>query len=166
MLKIIRNWNLWLGAAITALAIAPGLQAAGPAAAAAPVAEVALSPAEAEVVAVLTGYHDALTAGDATAPEKFVVADERFIMIEGKHVNRGWADYRDDHLKGEVADLAKVRFRLSGFRVQMDGGLAAVSFMFNILPKTGPEMDFGSGRATAVLVRTGGGWKLQLLHTS
>ena len=88
-------------------------------------------------------------------------ADERFVMIEGKHVNRGWADYRDNHLKGELADLAKVRFRLSGYQVQMDGGLAAVNFTFNILPKTGPEMDFGSGRATAVLVRTDAGWKLQ-----
>jgi len=125
-----------------------------------------LSPAEAEVVAVLTAYHDALTAGDATAPEKYVVADERFLMIEGKHINQGWADYRDQHLKGELGDLAKVRFRLSGYRVQMDDSLAAVSFIFNILPRTGPEMDFGSGRATAILLRTDAGWKLQRLHTS
>ena len=34
-------------------------------------------------------------------------------MIEGKHLNQGWTDYRDNHLKAELADLAKVRFRLS-----------------------------------------------------
>ncbi len=130
------------------------------------VAPSALTSAEAEVVAVLTAYHDALTSGDAALPEQFVLADERFVMIEGEHVNRDWADYRDHHLAGELGDLARVRFRLSDFRVQMDDRLAAVSFLFSILPKTGPEMDFGSGRATAVLVRTGSGWKLQLLHTS
>ena len=117
-------------------------------------------------MAVLTAYHDALTAGDATAPEKFVVTDERFLMFEGKHVNQGWPEYRDHHLKGELGDLAQVRFRLSGYRVQIDGALAAVSFIFNVLPKTGPEMDFGSGRATAILLRTESGWKLQRLHTS
>lgn len=139
-----------------------------PAAAALPVAMTGseLSPTEAEVVAALTSYHAALTSGDATAPEKFVLADERFLMIEGKHVNQGWADYRDNHLTPELADLAKVRFRLSVMRVQVDGELATVSFLFNILPASGPEMDFGSGRATASMVRTGDGWKLQQLHTS
>lgn len=136
------------------------------AAAAAPIVEPEFTPAEAEVVAVLRAYHDALTAGNATAPEAHVLADERFVMIEGKHINRGWADYRDNHLKPELGDLAKVRLRVTIYRVQMDGGLATASFLFNVLPKTGPEMDFGSGRASAVLVRTDAGWKLQQLHTS
>jgi uncharacterized membrane protein len=131
-----------------------------------PIDESRLSPAEAEVVAALTAYHAALTSGDITAPEQFVLADERFLMIEGKHFNQGWTDYRDNHLKAELADLAKVRFRLSILGIQLDGDLATVSFMFNVLPKSGPEMDFGSGRASASLVRAGDGWKLQQLHTS
>lgn len=147
-------------------AASDGGHAPAGAAAAPPLADVALSPAEAEVVAALVAYHDALTSGDLDAPEKFVVADERFLMIEGKHINQGWADYRDHHLKGELGDFAQVRFRLAGHRVQIDGNLAAVSFMFYVLPKTGPEMDFGSGRASAVLLRTGSGWQVQRLHTS
>lgn len=131
-----------------------------------PAVAVALSPAESEVVAALTAYHDALTAGNASAPEPYVLTDARFLMIEGEHVNQGWADYRDNHLKGELADLAQVRFRLSGYQIQLNGGLAAVSFSYSILPKTGPERNFGSGRGTAVLVRTDSGWKLQQLHTS
>ena len=131
-----------------------------------PVSESELSPAEAEVVAALTAYHAALTSGDVTAPEKFVRADERFLMIEGKHLNQGWADYRDNHLKAELADLAKVRFRLSVLQVRVEGDLATVSFIFNVLPRSGPEMDFGSGRASASMVRTDDGWKLQQLHTS
>ncbi|MFZ1624008.1 MAG: nuclear transport factor 2 family protein, partial [Gammaproteobacteria bacterium] len=100
------------------------------------------------------------------APEAFVLADERFLMIEGKHINQGWADYRDNHLKPELADLANVRFRLSVLRVHVDNDLATVGFIFNILPRSGPELDFGSGRASASMVRTSDGWKLQQLHTS
>ena len=95
-----------------------------------------------------------------------MLADERFLMIEGKHLNQGWADYRDNHLRAELGDLAKVRFRLSVLGIQVDDDLATVSFMFNVLPKSGPEMDFGSGRASASLIRTGDGWKLRQLHTS
>ncbi len=129
-------------------------------------AAAALSPAESVVIAVLAAYHAALTMGDASAPEPYVLADERFLMIEGEHVNQGWVDYRDNHLKAELADLAKVRFRLSGYQIRVNGSLAAVSFSFAILPRTGPERDFGSGRGTAVLVHTDSGWKLQQLHTS
>lgn len=131
-----------------------------------PVSESQLSPAETAVVAALNAYHAALTSGDLAAPEQYVLADERFLMIEGKHLNQGWADYRDHHLKGELADLAKVRFRLSILGIQVEDDLATVSFIFNVLPKSGPEMDFGSGRASASLVRTGTGWKLRQLHTS
>jgi uncharacterized membrane protein len=131
-----------------------------------PVNASELSPAETAVVAALTAYHAALTSGDLAAPEQFVLADEHFLMIEGKHLNQGWADYRDNHLKGELADLAKVRFRLSILGIQVEDDLASVSFIFNVLPKAGPEMDFGSGRASAALVRTGTGWKLRQLHTS
>lgn len=118
------------------------------------------------VIAALVGYHDALTKNDPAAVEAFVLADSRFVMIEGKHMNVGWADYRDNHLKGELADLAKVRFKLDDYRMQVDGDLAYASFTFHIVPKTGPEKDFGKGHATAVLVKTPGGWKLRHLHTS
>ena len=135
-------------------------------AAAPPPAMTDLTPAQAEVVAALTAFHAALTVNDVAAVEKFVVADERFLMIEGKHTNVGWADYRDHHLKGELADLSKVRFRLNVNRVQLDGALACVSYTFDILPKEGPEKNFGKGIITAVLIATDGGWKIQHLHSS
>ena len=134
--------------------------------AAAPPPQAPLSPAETEVVAALQAFHDALTTGDVAAVEAHVVADDSFMMIEGTHVNHGWADYRDNHLKGELGDLAKVRFRLSDYHVQLADGLAATSFAFNILPKTGPEKNFGSGRETVILVKTEAGWKIRFLHSS
>jgi len=124
------------------------------------------SPAEREVISALEEYHASLTSGDIASVERHVMADERFVMIEGDHVNRGWADYRDHHLRGELADLRKVRFRLSVNQIEQEDGLAYVDFGYHVLPREGPEKDFGKGQATAILVRTDAGWKIRLLHTS
>ena len=122
--------------------------------------------AETEVIRVIEAYHEALTGGDTGAVEALVVPDETFVMLEGRHSNFGWADYRDHHLAGELDDLGKVRFRLSFYQLKIDGSLAYATFAYEVLPKDGPEMNFGSGFATAVLALTGDGWKIQHLHTS
>ena len=121
---------------------------------------------EMAVVELITAYYVALTAGSIPAIESHVVDDERFVMLEGRHSNWSWSDYRDHHLAGELGDLGKVRFRLSFYRVAVDGALGYATFAYEVLPKEGPEMDFGRGFATAILERTEGGWKLRHLHTS
>jgi hypothetical protein len=94
------------------------------------------------------------------------VTSDQFVMLEGLHSNFGWANYRDHHLAGELGDLGKVRFRLSFYRVLIDGSLGYATFAYEILPKDGPEMDFGRGFATAVLELSGDVWKMRHLHTS
>jgi ketosteroid isomerase-like protein len=121
---------------------------------------------EIAIVEVITAYYAALTGGKIAAIESHVVDDERFVMLEGRHSNWSWRDYRDHHLAGELGDLSKVRFRLSFYRVAVDGALGYATFAYEVLPKQGPEMDFGRGFATAVLERNEDGWKLRHLHTS
>ncbi len=120
---------------------------------------------EAAIVDVLKAYHAALTSGDIAAVERYVRTDDQFVMLEGKHSNWGWSDYRDNHLAPELEDLGKIRFRLNVFRVKIDGSLGYATFEYEILPKEGPEMNFGRGLATVVLVRTDDGWKIQHMHT-
>lgn len=121
---------------------------------------------ETALIESVESYHTALTQGDVAAIESRVLADDRFVMLEGRHSNWGWEDYRDHHLAGELDDLGKVRFRLTFFRVRIDGSLGYAAFAYEVLPKEGPEMDFGKGFATAVLELTDDGWKLRHLHTS
>jgi ketosteroid isomerase-like protein len=121
---------------------------------------------EMAVVETVTDYYAALTGGNIAAIESHVLDDERFVMLEGRHSNWGWPDYRDHHLAGELGDLSKVRFRLSFYRVVVDGALGYATFAYEVLPKEGPEMDFGRGFATAILNRVDDGWKLLHLHTS
>jgi len=122
--------------------------------------------AESALIAVVEAYHAALTSGDLGALESHVLADDQFVMLEGRHSNWGWADYRDHHLAAEIEDMSKVRIRLSFYRVRIDGSLGYAMFAFEVLPKEGPEMNFGRGFATAILGRTNDGWKLRHLHTS
>jgi ketosteroid isomerase-like protein len=121
---------------------------------------------EMAVVETITDYYAALTGGNIAAIESHVLDDERFVMLVGRHSNWGWPDYRDHHLAGELGDLSKVRFRLSFYRVTVDGALGYATFGYEVLPKEGPEMDFGRGFATAILERVDDGWKLRHLHTS
>lgn len=114
----------------------------------------------------LVAYHIALTSGDIEEIEKLVVADQRFTMVEGKHRNLGWADYRDNHLAGELADLQKVDLTLDIREIHIDGDLAFASFTFAVSPKGNPGQNYGVSRATAILVRENGGWLIRLMHTS
>jgi ketosteroid isomerase-like protein len=151
-------------AALIAPALAgPVAPSAGPGA---PPDESSWSLQEAAMIETLRAYHAALTSGDVAGIEAFVVADERFVMLEGRHSNWGWQDYRDHHLADELDDLGKVRFRLSFYRVRADGTLGYATFRYEVLPREGPEMDFGTGFATAVLERVDGRWKIHHLHTS
>lgn len=125
-----------------------------------------LSEDEASVRNVLTLYHKALTSNDIKLIEEFVVTDNRFAMVEGKHTNWGWEDYRDNHLSAELADLNKVDFRLDFKLLHISGDMAYASFIFALSPKGDPAINYGSGRSTVVLIRDQKGWLIQHLHTS
>ncbi|MBL4613165.1 MAG: nuclear transport factor 2 family protein [Emcibacter sp.] len=121
---------------------------------------------EAAIRIVLTEYHAALTTENIKLVEKYVVTDARFAMVEGKHTNWGWADYRDNHLTPELAGLSKVDFRLEFKAVHVSGNMAYSSFIYHISPKGDPSQNYGSGRGTVVLIRNQDGWLIQHFHTS
>ncbi len=98
--------------------------------------------------------------------ESFVVATEQFAMVEGKHVNWGWKDFRDNHLAGEIEDLSKVEFRLDFKRLHVAGEMAYATFLFALSPKGNADVNYGSGRATVVLTKINGVWKILNIHTS
>jgi len=162
--RLRRRYVLLAWAAIVAPALGgPVEESAGPGQ---PPERSTWSAQESALIRTLEAYHAALTGGDVSAIEALVVADERFVMLEGRHSNWGWQDYRDHHLAGELDDLGKVRFRLSFYRVRVDAALGYATFQYEVLPRDGPEMDFGKGFATAVLDLTDAGWKIRHLHTS
>jgi ketosteroid isomerase-like protein len=127
---------------------------------------LAYADTEADIRNVLTDYHKALGSNNVPQIEQYVVVGETFGMVEGKHTNWGWVDYRDNHLSEELADLSKVAFTLDFKSLHVSGDMAYASFIFSMSPKANPSQNWGSGRATAVLIRGPKGWLIQHLHTS
>lgn len=88
------------------------------------------------------------------------------IVFEGGHANYGWPDYRDHHLKPEMAELKNVKYEVSDIRIHMAGATAWATFKYTIagdLP--GRHVD-GVGLGTSILEKQSDGWKIVHWHSS
>lgn len=93
---------------------------------------------------------------------------EDFTIFEGSGSDIGWAVYRDHHLVPEFA-AEHVTFHVydwSGYSVQVDQEMAFATFDIRMEYEVRGEARERDAHGTAILVRTGDGWKLAHLHTS
>ncbi len=87
-------------------------------------------------------------------------------IIEGAGVNNGWTDYRDHHLKPELAEFENFRYRYFDIEPQVRGMVAWAAFRYELAvdsPRGHVEVE---GRGTAILEKRGGRWLIAHLHTS
>ena len=89
------------------------------------------------VVSALASYSQA---GDFTGLDSLYASGRGVHIIEGAGVNHGWVDYRDHHLKPELAEFKNFSYRY-----------------FAIEPQV---------RGTAVLEKRDGRWLVVHTHTS
>jgi len=94
------------------------------------------------------------------------VNDESLTIFEGGEVNRGWRDYRDDHIKPEMAEILTVRYRLSAIESHVDGNTAWAIFRYHIVGSTAKRHFDSSGIGTAILERRGGSWRIVHWHST
>ncbi len=85
-------------------------------------------------------------------------------IIEGAGVNNGWVDYRDNHLKPELAELGNLRY----FEVepQVRGNVAWAAFRYELAVETPRGHVEVEGRGTAILEKRANRWLIVHLHTS
>lgn len=85
-------------------------------------------------------------------------------VIEGAGVNTGWVDYRDNHLRHELAELGNLRY----FNVepQLRGNVAWASFQYDLRVESLQRTIEIEGRGTAILEKRAGSWRVVHLHTS
>jgi len=113
----------------------------------------------------LQGYDAAFVAKDLNKLATFYHPD--VTIFEGGGVNRGWIDYRDNHLGPELKDVQNLQFSHTNVVVRMLGTDAAyVSAEYVIKGQMGERDVDAGGLATLVLVRDGGAWKIRHSHTS
>lgn len=87
-------------------------------------------------------------------------------IIEGSGVDRGWAEYRDDHLVPELEVIENLSYRYHGVEPQVRGNVAWASFRYELGADFPDERIDVEGRGTAILERLDGRWRVVHLHTS
>ena len=88
-------------------------------------------------------------------------------IFEGSGINRGWADYRDNHLGPELKAFQNLVWSHSNIVVHVLGDSAAyVTADYAIKYTSGDRTVDSGGIATHVLVREQGQWKIRHSHTA
>ena len=78
----------------------------------------------------------------------------------------GWTDYRNNHLKPELAEMQHLSFRFFNIAPQVRGKVAWVPFRYELAADTPSEHVDTEGRGTAILERRRERWLVVHLHAS
>lgn len=120
---------------------------------------------DAEIVTFFKAYDAAFNAKDLTKLATLYHAD--VTIFEGSGINRGWIDYRDNHLGPELKAFQDLQWAHSNIVVHILGPTAAyVTADYAIKYKTADRAVDSGGIATHVLVKEGGQWKIRHSHTA
>lgn len=120
----------------------------------------------AAVTETLNKYAAAVQSKNLSEVEKYTVAGEAFSMFEGSHINWGWMDYRDNHLGPELKEFKSIQYSFSDIKTHMSSDMAYATFKSHIAVKMEAREVEGESLATAILMKTAEGWKIQHMHTS
>jgi ketosteroid isomerase-like protein len=128
----------------------------------------AAEPVDSAMKTWLQAYEAAFAAKDLA--QLAVFYDPEVTIFEGGGINRGWADYRDNHLGPELAEMEAPRLTHTNVVVRvLDGEVrsAYVTSEYRLQTRMkGSEVDAG-GLETLIVSRGGDGlWKIRHAHTS
>lgn len=107
-----------------------------------------------------------MEAGDIPALDTLFAPDPWVEIIEGSGVNHGWPDYRDNHLKPELAEMKSLRYRFFEISPQVRGSVAWAPFRYELGTDTPTGHVEVEGRGTVILEQRQGRWLVVQLHTS
>jgi len=124
------------------------------------------------VVSVLEGYAAAVQSTDIDQIENYVITGDGFSSLEGTFQDLGWQSYRK-HMTDEMPMFNDTSYTLSNIRpyVRGDMSFATMDYLMNVTIKSdqfeGGEHKLAmKGKATMVLSKAKGEWKIRHIHTS
>ena len=120
---------------------------------------------ESEILAFFKAYDAAFNARDIDKLATMYHAD--VTIFEGSGINRGWVDYRDNHLGPELKSFQDLVWSHSTIVVHPLGEASAyVTADYAIKYKSGDRVVDSGGIATHILVKDQGTWKIRHSHTA
>lgn len=131
--------------------------------AAAPVVVAAQSGDETAARAVVTGFKDALRAGDGEAAVRHLHPEVR--VFEGGH-SETLEEYRSGHLVADMRFLSAVETATTWDSVEVEGDLALYLSRYHTTGTFGDREIDAEGVETMVLRRTADGWRILHIHWS
>lgn len=128
-------------------------------------AQSAPNPDRAAVQELIVRMGEGIQAGSFAAVDSLFPARGLHILTDTLTLH-GWAEYRDQHLKPEVARFSDLSFRHTAVEAVVRGDVAWVAFRQLINGTPSGDAPAVNGRATAVLERREGRWLIVHLHVS
>jgi ketosteroid isomerase-like protein len=93
-------------------------------------------------------------------------AGEDLTIIEGAGIDRGWTEYRDQHLKPELEAFKSFVYRPYDIEVYAVGSLAYAIFRYDLKIELEERTVDNVGRGTAILEKRGERWVLRHMQTT
>lgn len=119
----------------------------------------------AAVTAVIEAVFGAAERRDLAALDTLYAGDD-LTVIEGAGIDRGWANYRDHHLKPELERFETLVYRPHEIEARVAGDVAWAIFRYDIQVTMGDRSIDNEGRGTAILEKRGGRWLVRHMQTS
>jgi len=85
-------------------------------------------------------------------------AGDSLLVIEGSGINRGWHDYRDNHIGPELKEFANFKYRPFEIEARVSGDIAWATYRYAISADMGERKLDSIGRGTAILEKRGTKW--------
>jgi ketosteroid isomerase-like protein len=149
---------------LAALVLGPSIAVPTPAQGRAPVTMSQGTDARAAAQTIVALFA-AAERGDLAALDT-IYAGDSLIVIEGAGINRGWRDYRDNHLAPELKEFRNFRYRPFEIEARISGDLAWVTYRYALMADLPDRKVDAVGRGTAVLERRGARWVVRLTQTA
>lgn len=125
----------------------------------------AAQPAAVQAVETIRALFAAAERGDLAALDSLYAGDS-LLVIEGAGINRGWTDYRDNHLAPELKEFQNFRYRPFEIEARVSGDLAWVTYRYALTADVSDRKVDVVGRGTAILERRGNRWVVRLTQTA
>ena len=124
------------------------------------------SPEVAAVVKTVQALFAAAERGDLRALDSLYAGDS-LLVLEGAGINRGWTDYRDNHLAPELKEFRNFRYRPFEIEARVSGATAWATFRYALSADLPNDRKADVvGRGTMILERRGERWIVRLSHTA
>jgi ketosteroid isomerase-like protein len=119
----------------------------------------------AQVRATIEALFAAAERGDLAALDT-LYAGEQLTVIEGTGIDRGWTQYRDEHLVPELEAFRNFEYRPSEIEAHVAGDLGWAIFRYTLRADYREQELDHVGRGTAILERRGDRWVVRHTQTT